>query len=285
MAGLGGDKYFNLYRSFLTSRNARGGGATLALSLLFHESPDTIDPNSKTARSHLSERQEMTGLQRLKLMYSYDAYGCMSPEMSMVMQSGLMGALTGTVIGGTLHSKENYVRFIERNQGTAFQNMFEAQKQLQTQVTVGFGRGAWKWGWRLSLFCSSFMLFTSSIAAYRGKSSVIEYTGGGIITGAIFRLKLGPRASVAGAILGGALGTLAGTLNMAILYLTGTSTDQLRKYHYELYEQKQQQRLEELHRARERDTPTLVKQHDSKVMPGTDPLSGIEDSADSDAKQ
>lgn len=48
-----------------------------------------------------------------------------------------------------------------------------------------------------------------------------RYSAGGIITGAIYRLKLGPRASLAGAIMGGALGTLAGTINTAILYLTG----------------------------------------------------------------
>lgn len=43
-----------------------------------------------------------------------------------------------------------------------------------SQVTVGFGRGAFMWGWRLGLFCSTFMLFTTSIATYRGKSSVVE---------------------------------------------------------------------------------------------------------------
>lgn len=54
------------------------------------------------------------------------------------MQSGLMGVLTGSVIGGTLHSKESYISFIERNQGTAFQNVFEAKKELQTKVRCSF---------------------------------------------------------------------------------------------------------------------------------------------------
>lgn len=83
MAGLGRERYSTLYRSFLASGGARGGGATLALSLFF-DNPDAVDPNSKTARTHLSEQSEMTGLQRLKFMYSYDSYGNMSPEMSMV---------------------------------------------------------------------------------------------------------------------------------------------------------------------------------------------------------
>lgn len=52
------------------------------------------------------------------------------------MQSGLMGVLTGTVIGGTIHSRESYLTFLERNQGTAFQNMFEAQRELQNKVSL-----------------------------------------------------------------------------------------------------------------------------------------------------
>ena len=48
-----------------------------------------------------------------------------------------------------------------------------------------------------------------------------RYSGGGIITGAIYKFKLGPRATVAGAVMGGALGTLAGILNTTLLYLSG----------------------------------------------------------------
>ena len=83
MAGLGKDSPSKLYRSFLAWR-AKGGGAALGISMLFFENPDEVDPNSKTAISHLSERTEMTGMQRLKLMYSYDSYGNLSPELSMV---------------------------------------------------------------------------------------------------------------------------------------------------------------------------------------------------------
>ena len=85
MAGMGRDSYTKLYRTFLASRGAVGGGTTLSLSLFFFQDPDIVDPNSKTAQSHLSERTEMTGRQRLKFMFSYDAYGNISPEMSMVI--------------------------------------------------------------------------------------------------------------------------------------------------------------------------------------------------------
>ncbi|KAG0720055.1 RPII140-upstream protein [Chionoecetes opilio] len=244
MAGLGGDKYLNLYRSFLASRGATRGGATLGLSLFFYENPDIVDPNSKTAASHLSQKTEMSGLQRLKFMFSYDAYGNISPELSMVLQSGLMGAMTGTVIGGTLHSRESYVDFMERNQGTAFPNMFEAQKDLQPR-----------------------------------------YSGGGVITGAIYKLNLGPRASVAGGVIGGVLGTMAGVINMAILYLTGTSQDELRKYHYEWSEQQRESHVEALRQARE-NSEALALPPNIPVASSLDPLPGVEDTAPPpDAKQ
>ncbi|MPC23252.1 RPII140-upstream gene protein-like [Portunus trituberculatus] len=283
MAGLGKDSYTKLYRSFLASRGK--GGAALGLSILFFENPDAVDPNSKTAVSHLSERTEMTGLQRLKLMYSYDVYGNLSPELSMVIQSGLMGVFMGTVIGGTMHSKESYLSFIERNQGTAFQNIKEAQKELQNKVTVGFGRGAWMVGWRLGLFCSTFMLFTNSIAAYRGSSSVIEYSVGGFLTGAIYKFKLGPRASLAGGLVGGLLGTVAGIANTGILYLTGTSTDQLRKFHYEWQESRQEERLRQIYTARDKDLDVLSLEHGTKLTKTHDPLAGIDTTEATTTKQ
>ncbi|KAK8378981.1 hypothetical protein O3P69_009607 [Scylla paramamosain] len=284
MAGLGKDSYTRLYRTFLASR-AKGGGATLGLSILFFENPDEVDPNSKTAKSHLSERTEMTGLQRLKLMYSYDAYGNLSPELSMVIQSGLTGVFMGTVIGGTMHSRESYLSFIERNQGTTFQNIREAQKQLQNKVTVGFGRGAWMLGWRLGLFCGAFMLFTNSIAAYRGKSSIIEYSAGGFITGAMYKFKLGPRASLAGGLMGGLLGTVAGIVNTGILYITGTSTDQLRRFHYEWQESKQEERLRQMYKARDKDLDALSLEHGTKLTNTQDPLVGVDNIAAATTKQ
>lgn len=48
-----------------------------------------------------------------------------------------------------------------------------------------------------------------------------RYSGGGIITGALFKLKSGPKPAIAGAVMGGALGTIAGCVNLALMALTG----------------------------------------------------------------
>lgn len=88
MAGRGGEKCGRLYRAFLASGG--GGGTSLALLPILYESPDKVDPNTKTALSHLSEKKDLTGMQRLKFMYSYDGYGNLSPELSMVRTTGVV---------------------------------------------------------------------------------------------------------------------------------------------------------------------------------------------------
>lgn len=66
------------------------------------------------------------------------AISCITMYLFQVTQGALMGAFTGTIIGGTIHSRDNYLKFIEKNQATAFQNQFEAKKQLQDKVLYLF---------------------------------------------------------------------------------------------------------------------------------------------------
>lgn len=48
-----------------------------------------------------------------------------------------------------------------------------------------------------------------------------RYSAGGFLTGAMYKFKQGPRASLAGGLVGGLLGTVAGIANAGILYITG----------------------------------------------------------------
>ena len=70
--------------------------------------------------------------------------------------------------------------------------------------------------------------FTTLVSTYRGKSSVVEYTAGGALAGATYKTMMGPRAMLAGAVAGGVLGTFAGGATVAIMTLTGTTTEQVR---------------------------------------------------------
>ncbi|KAG7174544.1 RPII140-upstream gene protein-like [Homarus americanus] len=278
--------YSKFYSSFCTTRQRSvwrdSGGVLLGFNILkLYENPDSINQEVKTAK--IMNWKEKTGTDRLRLMFSYDEFGKMSPEMGMVVNGAMLGAFTGTLIGGTLHSKESFIKFIERNQGTAFQSTFEAQKQLQTKVTLGFARGAWILGWRLGVFCGSFMLFTTSISVYRGKSSIIEYLVGGGATGILFKLKQGPRAMVAGGIFGGALGALAGSVNLAIMYLTGVTMEEIRYWQYEWKEELQADKQETLRKARAADLDILTKAHEERTASTTPLLEVVEDQSASNS--
>ncbi|KAK8726654.1 hypothetical protein OTU49_009975 [Cherax quadricarinatus] len=263
-----GSGYYSRFFSTFSSLRKKtlwrdSSGVLLGLNLMsaFHN-PDAIDQDFRKA-SQLQEQE--TGAHRLKLMFSYDEYGNISPELHTIVQGTMFGAFTGSIIGGTIHSKENFTKFIEKNQGTAFANILDAQKQLQTKVTLGFARGAWMWGWRLGLFCGSFMLLSTTISVYRGKPSVLEYLAAGSITGSLYKLKQGPRAIVAGGMIGGALGTLAGCINLAILYITGTSMEEVRYWQYEWKKEYQEKTHKAIRKVRSDELDALTKFHEETV--------------------
>lgn len=70
------------------------------------------------------------------------------------------------------------------------------------------------------------------ISAYRGKSSIFDYLGAGMFTGAAYKINMGLRGMVAGGVAGGVLGTLSGAVSLLLLYSTGTTTQDLRYWQY-----------------------------------------------------
>lgn len=70
------------------------------------------------------------------------------------------------------------------------------------------------------------------IAVYRGKSSMYEYIIAGAVTGASYKFNMGLRGMAAGAIVGGALGTIGGGVSLLILNTTGMTMEEVRYWQY-----------------------------------------------------
>jgi complex I assembly factor TIMMDC1 len=70
------------------------------------------------------------------------------------------------------------------------------------------------------------------MAVYRGKSSMYEYITAGAVTGGVYKFNMGLRGIAAGALVGGALGTIAGGLSLAILVSTGMTMEEVRYWQY-----------------------------------------------------
>lgn len=78
----------------------------------------------------------------------------------------------------------------------------------------------------------SFSAITTTVAVYRGKSSMMEYILAGTITGSMYKFNMGLRGMAAGAIFGGAFGTIAGAVTMLLLKSTGMTMEEARYWQY-----------------------------------------------------
>lgn len=193
---------------------------------------DVIDPTSPTAQK-LAEQanlhvQNETGWDRLKAIFETDEFSSISPELDNVLSAGAAGLFAGMFIGGIPASKIEYEDFISRNKAATFENHFEAKSKMQFSVTKAMAQGGWRVGWRLALFTGTFTFFTTAVATYRNKSSVFEYSAGGLLAGSTYKLPMGPKAMISGGLAGAAMGTVAGVLTVGIMKLSGTTAEDLR---------------------------------------------------------
>ncbi|RZC42743.1 RPII140-upstream gene protein [Asbolus verrucosus] len=194
---------------------------------------DKLSHQTETEKKvDLSVVQNETGWDRIKGMFETDEFGTPSKECITIMHVGAMSLFVGAMYGGIIHSRVAYMNFIKNNQATVYHDHLEAKKKLQDQVTKSFGKGAWKWGWRLSLFCTSFVSFSTMISVYRGSSGILEYIGAGFISGSLYKFNMGPRGWIVGGALGSALGFVAGCATVSLLNLTGMSMDEVRYWQY-----------------------------------------------------
>lgn len=218
------------------------------------------------------EKKEHTGWDRLRLMYTKDEFGNISQQMSAVLQTSFMSLFAGAAYGGFKASKQAYEDFIERNQATVYENMLDAKRRLQNHVTINFGRGAFHWGWRLALFCGSFQLLLTSIATYRGNTSVMDYVASGMIAGSVFRAQLGPRGIIVGGTVGSILGLLAGSLSQLLLSFYDSSFEDVIVWQNKLSNIKEEEFSKGLKKHRERDfkgTVPLLRHHEQLVSEST----------------
>ena len=233
---------------------------------------DKVEDSPTAQEFYKINKENESGWDRLYLMYSRDEFGALSPELNSVLQASYMGIFVGFLYGGITTSRIAYMNFMERNEATAFQSHFEAKKKLQDQVTVGFAKGAFKWGWRLGLFTGTYVLLTTTIAVYRGHSSLIEYIVAGGVTGATYKCGLGLRGIIVGGGLGSVLGGIAGLASLGILKMSGMTMEEIRYWQYQWKQERERQFFKE-----EKNNEDILFEHHRKVVgTQTNVLEGVE---------
>lgn len=173
-----------------------------------------------------------TGFDRLKDMFKTDIYGSPGPEWTLIIHGTYGGVVAGVILGAMLggnRAKENY---LARNQATKYHTELHAKRALQDRITLGVFSYASRFGLKMGAFSFLFIFNTTLLSVYRGRTSVVDFIAAGSLTGVLWRITMGPRAVLVSGILGSVLGLFAGCVSSVAFYLSGTSMEELRYWHY-----------------------------------------------------
>lgn len=79
---------------------------------------------------------------------------------------------------------------------------------------------------------------TTLLSRFRGESGVLEFTTGGLVTGAIYKIGLGPKGMISGGFFGGLIGTVAGLTIYGFSKITGVTMDDVYQLAYSYFQYK-----------------------------------------------
>ncbi|XP_068612550.1 complex I assembly factor TIMMDC1, mitochondrial isoform X1 [Brachionichthys hirsutus] len=162
-----------------------------------------------------------------------------SDELTDVIKSGLFAGAVGFLYGGLPAARSARQRYIQASQAELYTSRVEAVRSAHNASIRGFLRYGWRWSWRVAALVVVFNSVNTGLSAYRDKSSLSHYAAAGAVAGGLFRLTLGLRGFVAGAIIGTALGIPSGALIIGMQALTGEDVRARRKRERrEIYERR-----------------------------------------------
>ncbi|XP_021369205.1 RPII140-upstream gene protein-like, partial [Mizuhopecten yessoensis] len=172
-----------------------------------------------------------TGPDRVRDFFNQNPQGGHHPDFEELRLNLLMSGLLGLFIGYYIGYRKTSIKFREENRSTTFRSAMNYQRMRMDKSLLGGARFALKGGVYLSTFVTLLMGVSKCVSLYRNKSSFVEYSIAASVTGALFRVHLGPKGVVAGGIVGLTLGTIAGLPLFGLAKATG-ETEENRHFKY-----------------------------------------------------
>lgn len=147
-----------------------------------------------------------TGMDRLKAVFEKDVRGEKSPELFRlgVQLNVIIGSLFFTFM--MLCGAQARQEFIKKNKTTVFLSKGLATRKLMDWIFLHSIKGACKWTFKFGMFAASLLVISEGIAVYRNKTSPLEYTIAGGVTGSFVKFSLGPKGMLSGGVFGSLLG-------------------------------------------------------------------------------
>ncbi|XP_039313693.1 RPII140-upstream gene protein [Solenopsis invicta] len=202
------------------------------------------------------------GWDRVKKIFSVDESGLFTKELQSIINITLSGFAIGLAVGGMSATKNTVDHFITTNEATKFTSHFDAKWSLQQQVATNFLKKGARLGAKLGIFCFIFSSITTCTTAYRGKLAVENYMLGGSITGLLFKINLGLRATLVGTGLGTVLGGICGGISVIILKLSGVTIDQVLDAQHEWIKSRNDKMQERIKECMKSELPEIQKMYE-----------------------
>lgn len=182
----------------------------------------------------LYDEQKVVGMEAVYNMFGKDKYGSISKEMASVLQITFGSACLGFAIGGLRDSKSAALEFVERNDVSKFISHYEAKRKAQDYVIGKFMIHGFQWAAKLAVFSFFTSLVVTMSSVYNGTLGVSDFVLTGVICGAGAKSYLGLKGAVSGAVTGGIVATVFGSIIVALLKYQGESMDEVRQWQLDL---------------------------------------------------
>lgn len=161
------------------------------------------------ARAYIEKE---TGMERIYMIFRKDHKGHKSTELQVISVALIQTMIIGFFLKYIPTWKMARDTFIKEHQSTVFRTRLEALRRLQDQVSYKASIAGANFAVKVTCFSASFLFLSQMIAAYRNKTSVLDYTFAAGVTGGLTRISLGLKGFISGSVIGATLGTFLGGL-------------------------------------------------------------------------
>ncbi|RNA41390.1 hypothetical protein BpHYR1_053027 [Brachionus plicatilis] len=139
-------------------------------------------------------------------------------------------AVSGFILGSILESNESLEKFKRNNQLSVYTDKKTATRAFVDHLYLQTIKGGTKYAFKFASFSGMILGSSMLIQAYRNKSSPLDYTIGGAISGGLFRLHYGLLNFMIGTAAGGIFGTIFGLVRYTQMKMMNLTYEE-RRYH------------------------------------------------------
>ncbi|XP_054156674.1 RPII140-upstream gene protein-like [Oppia nitens] len=194
-----------------------------------------VDTSADDYRRQFVKDNE-TGYDRIRLMWSEHLDGEDNPEISFIMQSVAYGAMGGFLYGGLVNNKAAIFDFVRRHNDYVFRGHFEGQRRIRDAMFINLGRHGWRWCWRMALFSGVLSTLTTTAITYRNDIYYRDCCASGALLCAAWKMKLGLRAMAVSGVLGSIIGALFASGAKLAIWSFNTSVPEYRHWRHVRYQ-------------------------------------------------